>query len=119
MEQLIGIFKNEKISSSVLILLVLVFWYAYGWANEEHEKFVRHTDFNEFKDVMITHVEDMQIVNTSQLVRDKKLVLQLAQATDEPASRISDLEGEVTKAETYRQCLIEKKPNCKHLKPAE
>lgn len=116
MEQLLGVLRNEKISSSVLVLILLGAWYTYGWAED---RYVAQGDFDELKGLIVTHLEDMQIVNTSQLIRDKKLALQLAQSTGESDAHLATQQDAITKAETYKDCLIGKKPNCKHLRPAE
>lgn len=116
MEQIIGALKNEKISSSVLVLILIGATWAYGWAGEE---FVNRNDFDELKGLIITHVGDMQIVNASQLLRDKELALQMARATGEPTSQRSHLKREIRQVKAYKSCLINEEPNCKHLKPPE
>jgi len=116
MEQILGALKNEKISSGVLALLLCGAWWAYGWAGEE---FVNRNDFDELKGLIITHVADMKIVTASQLIRDKELAVQIANATGESDTQISHIQNEITRAQAYRTCLINEEPNCKHLKMPE
>jgi hypothetical protein len=116
MEELLGAFKNEKISSTVLILIILGAWYAHSWASEE---FVKKSEFGELKSLMVNFIEDDRIVNASQLLRDKELQLQIAIATSQSDGQISNIETEITEVKAYKECLIHKDPNCKHLKPPE
>ena len=116
MEQIIGALKNEKISSSVLVMIVLGAWYAYGWAGDT---FVKKGDFDELKTIMTDFVEDTQIVNASQLIRDRELTLQVAKAVGESGTQLTKHKNNVAAATAYRDCLIKEEPNCKHLKPSE
>lgn len=116
MEQLVGVLRNEKISSTVLVLILIGAWWTYGWANEE---FVNKGDFDKLTNLIITHVDDMKIVNAAQLLRDKELAFQIATATQESDAQITHLQDEINQARKYKECLIHKEPNCKHLKPPE
>ncbi len=134
MEQLIGAMRNEKVSTGVFGILLTITWLAYTWAGEQHkdlsDSHISRVEYKQDQDKMIAqvgslttlmteHVEDMQIVNASQLIRDKELALQVCQATGRPQSEIEALEEQITEAKLYRKCLIEQQPNCKHLKPSE
>jgi len=114
--EVIDLFHKEKISVGVLTAVILGAWYAYGWAGETY---VEKDEFNQLTSLIVTHVEDMKIVNASQLIRDKELALQLAVATNESETQINHLKTEIADSKKYRECLIRKDPNCKHLKPAE
>ena len=116
MEQILGALKSEKISGSVFVMVIALAWWAHGWAEE---RYVKQGDFDQLKTIMTDFVEDTQIVNASQLIRDKKLALQIAQAVNQSKAQTDTLSGEITKAEAYRACLIGEQPNCKHLKPPE
>ena len=116
MEAIVQMLKNEKISSTMLILVLLGAWYAYGWAGEE---FVKSDDFNKLTTLIVTHVEDMKIVNAAQLLRDKELAMQIAVATQESEKQIKHIQDEINQARQYKNCLIRKEPNCKHLRPPE
>jgi hypothetical protein len=134
MEQLLGAMKNEKISTGVLGLLVMLAWYAFTWADAQHEAMASEAvpraeyqkDQQELKNqiadmanVLTAHVKDIQIVNASQLVRDKELALQLAEAANATETQKSHLRQEIEDAKAYRECLIDMRPNCKHMKPPE
>jgi hypothetical protein len=116
MEALMGILKNEKISSTVLVLILVGAWWSYSWANDE---FVNKGDFNKLTTLITTHVEDMQIVNASQLIRDKELAYRICEATGDTPGELKNLSDQIIQAKQYRNCLINKQPNCKHLKPPE
>jgi len=120
MEAILNLIKNEKISGTLLIFVLMGAWYAHGWANDE---FVKRDDFDRLTAMITEHVEDMRIVTASQIVRDKEVLLQVAlHAADQDPSKkneIGHIEREIDQAKAYRQCLIEKRPNCKHLKPPQ
>ena len=116
MEAILEMLRAEKISSTLIILVLIGTWYAYGWAGEE---FVKSDDFNKLSSLIITHVEDMKIVNAAQLLRDKELAMQIATATNETPAQIKHIQHEIDQARAYKKCLISKEPNCKHLKPPE
>lgn len=115
-DQIIGLLKNEKISASIIIMFGFTMWWIYGWAEE---RYVTRTDFGELKEIMVEHIDDMQIVNASQFIRDKELALTVCIATGRPELEIQHLKDEINEAKAYRACLIERRPNCKHLKPPE
>lgn len=130
MEQLLGAVRNEKISSTVLAILLIFAYYAIAWANEEHENLVTKEEWqrsqsalteqlSELTQAFRTYADDTTIIAASQLVRDKELQLQIAQATGKLESEIKAIESEIIAAKRYRTCLIERRPNCKHMKPPE
>jgi len=116
MEQLMGILRDEKVSTTLLITLGLTVWWMYGWAEE---RYVHNSEFEEVRDLLVQHIEDQRIVNASQLIRDKELALQVAEATGQPSQQTTHLKLEVAQAREYRACLLDKKPNCQHLKPPD
>lgn len=121
--EVIDMLRQEKISGSVLAFVVLLAWYAYGWAGEEFvsaDEFKQlNKEFKELNNAITDHVDDMKIVNASQLIRDKELSMQLGMAVGLNESEMEHLESEIRKAKEYRKCLIDQRPNCKHLKPPE
>jgi hypothetical protein len=130
MEQLLGAMKNEKVSSSVFILLLFVAYYAFAWASEEHGQLVTRAEYQrdqqelkvqleELTSVVKLYIDDSTIISASQLVRDKELQLQIAEATGETETQIAHIKREIEAAKRYRACLIQQEPNCKHLKPPE
>jgi hypothetical protein len=116
MEQAIRGLKDEKVSLSLLALVVLIAWYSFTWADEE---FARKSDFEQLINVMTEHTEEFRIVTASQIIRDMELQLQVAEATGATESEIIHIKGDIADAKRYKQCLIDRKPNCKHMKPAE
>lgn len=116
MEQAIGALKDEKISLSLLGLVVAIAWWSYGWANEE---FAKKQDVDDLKTLMVTHTEEFRIVNASQIIRDLELQLQLSEATNQDIGVINHLKEEIADAKQYRRCLVDRKPNCQYLKPPE
>ena len=119
MEQVIGGLKDEKISLSLLGIMVLIAWYSFTWANEQHGDLVKRSEFDELSKLMIEHTEEFRIVNASQIIRDFELQLQVAEATGRSQAEIIHIEEEIAQAKRYRSCLIDRRPNCKHLKPPE
>ena len=123
---------NEKLNSPQAIMgfmlaVLMSGWAFWAWANNEfvprNEINVQlqqsRDDISALTELVTIFVEDMQIVNSGQLVRDKELALQIALATNQPTNRIEQIKGEIQRAKKYKSCLIHKDPNCKHLKPPE
>lgn len=134
MEQVLGAMKNEKVSASVFGLLLFISVYAFSWANRQHELVadasVKSEQYNhdqeelkkqlgQLTDAVTEYIDDAKIVDASQLIRDKQLALQIAHATSEPESEIKRITAQINQAKSYRTCLINRRPNCKHLKPPE
>ena len=116
MEQVIGALKNEKISTGVLVALVGIAWWAHGWAEEE---FVKKGEFSELQTTVTDGFENIEINDAGQIIRDIKLELLITRATQGSQSDRDRLDEQLTQAQAYRQCLIERKPNCQHLKDVE
>ena len=116
MEQLVGMFKNEKISSTVLALILLGAWWAYGWANDE---FVKKGEFAKLQTTVSEGFENIEINDASQVIRDLKLKVMITKATGGPSSEVTRHEERLGHAESYKTCLVEQKPNCEHLKDVE
>lgn len=115
MEQILAALRNERMSASLLVLVGVGVWWVYGWADD---RYAHADEVGEIKSLIVQHVEKMEIVVASQLVRDKELALQVAQHSEDK-TQISHLENEVRQAREYRQCLIERRPNCEHMKLPE
>jgi len=118
-ETLMGGLKDERISIGIMGVLLGIVYYAHAWANDEHKNLVGKGDFDKLMTLMVTHTEEFSIVTASQLIRDKELQLELATATGKSAGEVSRIQTEIQAAKLYRTCLIDQKPNCKHLKPPE
>lgn len=116
MEQALGVLRNEKISAGLLAALIVSLWAIHAWANDE---FVKKSEFQELTTLMVAHTEEFRIVNASQLIRDLEMKREIAEATAKSDSEIEHLDEEINEAKTYRKCLIDRKPNCIHIKPPE
>jgi hypothetical protein len=116
MEQILGAIKNEKVSSSVLVLLVAVAWWAHSWAEEE---FVKKGEFSELQNSVSGGFESIEINDAGQIIRDIKLEILITKATSDDTTRLSDLDEELEHAKAYKQCLVKQEPNCQHLKEVE
>ena len=114
MEQGLGVLKNEKVSLAFLVSALSMVVYAYAWANEN---FVKQQDFDELKSLLVNHTEEFRITDAAQIVRDLQLQKQVALATGKPQEEIGHIDDDIRAAQAYKSCLIEQKPNCKHLKP--
>lgn len=123
MDQIVGAFRDEKISLGLLGIVAMLAWYSFAWANEKHEDLVHKSQFEKeigaLTKLMTEHTEEFRIVNASQLIRDLEVQLELAEATGKSESEIIHIGEEIQEAKTYRRCLIDRKPNCQHLKPPE
>lgn len=118
MEQAIGALRNEKISLGLLAVVLFLAGYAYTWAGGEHDNLVSKTEFQELTTLMIGHTEEFRIVNASQLIRDLEMQLDIAAATGKTESEIAHIKTDIKEARLYRSCLIDRRPNCKHLMPS-
>lgn len=114
MEQGLGVLKNEKVSWAFLVSIMSLVVYTYAWANES---FVKQRDFDELKSILVSHTEEFRITEAAQIVRDLQLQKQVALATGKPETEILDIDEEIQQATAYKTCLIDRRPNCKHLKP--
>jgi hypothetical protein len=109
MEQLLGVLKNEKISASVMVVMILVAWWAHAWAEEEFAS----------KSEVTEGFENIEINDAGQIIRDIKLEVLITKATSGDTTRLSNLAEELEHAKAYKLCLVERKPNCQHLKEVE
>lgn len=114
MEQGLGVLKNEKVSWAFLVSIMSLVVYTYAWANES---FVKQRDFDELKSILVSHTEEFRITEAAQIVRDLQLQKQVALATGKPETEIAHIDGAIQQATAYKTCLIDRRPNCKHLKP--
>ena len=119
MEQVLSSLRDEKVSLGVLGAVFVLLFYAYAWANDEYAK---QSDFDELKELIINHTEEFRINNASQIIRDLKTDIRIAEATrdpDAPDVELKRLREQLEHAEDYKRCLVERRPNCKHLKDVE
>jgi hypothetical protein len=116
MEQVLGALKNEKISAGILVLMVALAWYVHAWAEEE---FVKQSEFSQLQTTVSTGFESIEINDAGQIIRDIKLELIITKATQGSEADLDRLTDKLEHAQAYKQCLVERKPNCKHLKDVE
>lgn len=116
METAMGTLKDEKVSVAVLVLVGAAMVYMHAWASD---KYVEQTEFNQLKTLMIDHTEEYRINNASQIIRDLKTDIRIAKATQAPEYDLDRLQEQLEHAEQYKACLVNRQPNCKHLKDVE
>jgi hypothetical protein len=119
LEKVMGGLKDEKIGLSALATIVFFAYYAWVWADDAHTEFARKTDIQKIEQTITNHTEEFRIVSAGQLARDIKLSLQLSQATGASDAELRIMEAKLLAAEKYKDCLINRRPNCEHLKPSE
>lgn len=116
--------KDDKVSLSVLVLLIGLAIVSYSWAQEkfvDQQSFTDHTDdinnkLEALSKTVNTHVEEYRITEASRVIRDLKRDIQLGLSINEPDKVIEKLREELQHAEEYKVCLISQRPNCKHLR---
>lgn len=105
-EQVLAVLRQEKVSSAVLALVVFGLLWAQSWASGE---FARREDFSALR-------ESIEISDASQIVRDTRLELTITQAHGGSEGEVSRLAGKMAQAKIYKQCLVDQRPNCEHLR---
>ncbi len=116
MEQFLAMLKNERPSGSILVIILLVGFGAYAWADKE---FVKIDEFETLQTTVTEGFESIEIHAASQVIRDVKMRIMLTKAADGSETELTNLDDELIAARSYKRCLVEEKPNCKHLKEAE
>ena len=116
MEQLLKAIKNEKISSGVLVLLIVVAWGAYAWAED---RYVKQSEFSELQTSVREGFESIEINDASQAIRDIKLEVLITKVTSGSSAEVTRLSDELTHAVDYKKCLVGRGPNCQHLREVE
>jgi hypothetical protein len=116
MEQIFGALKEEKVSVAMIVVVVAGTFWMHSWASE---KYVEKTEFQQLSKLMIDHTEEYRINNASQIIRDLKTNIRIAKATQAPEFDLDRLEEELEHAEQYKKCLVDRRPNCKHLRDVE
>lgn len=119
MEKIIGALENEKVSSTLAGFLAIFVYVGYVWADTQHANLVSKDEFAQLKEEVEAisasvnnGFEDSEIRDASQIVRDIKLELRIAQATG--GTDTETLKEDLKHAEDYKDCLIDRKPNCEH-----
>jgi len=116
MEQIVGALRNEKLSSTLLVLLVIGAWWAQGWADA---RYVEKSEFTQLRTTVKSGFDNIEINNASQIVRDIKLEIKITKAASGSDQEITRLQERLEQAKNYKSCLVEQKPNCEHIKDIE
>ena len=116
MEQVIGALKSEKVSGAVLAALLGIAWWAHAWAEEE---FVKKSEFFTLQATVTTGFESIEINDAGQIIRDIKLEILVTKSTNGSEMVLKRLDDRLAHAQAYKQCLVERAPNCRHLKEVE
>lgn len=145
MEQAISLLKDEKMSIGVLGALVFMAYVGFVWADSQHQDYQTKAEAaqadRELKALiagnaetagkvlskMDAHVKDFEaaqeearIEYAKATVRDMNTELRLAQTDPSTTEReMENLVAHLEQAKEYRDCLINRKPNCQHLRPVE
>lgn len=143
MEQVLGPLKDQRVTLGVVIALVVVFGYVgFLWADNEHGDLLTRAESaaetrllkeqidengrtaqqalsllqNQNK-LLQEHVEDFAITMASQAVKDAKSEIRVAESNPNITEReLKFLEEELEHAEQYKECLVRRGSNCKHIR---
>ena len=115
----IGVLRDEKISGGILVLVLAGFYGVYAWAAGEHDNMVDKAEFKELEQKVDQGFEQMTLNDASQKIRDIKLSLQIAHATQAPQPELDKIQEELEYAKAYKACLVHRDPNCEHLREVE
>jgi hypothetical protein len=116
MDQIVGIMRNEKISSLVLLFLLFIAWKGYVWASDEHTDFVKKNEFNVLVTLMTDHKEEFRIVAATNAISDKELEIRICKAAGDTPEELDRLTKELNTLEGYKACLVGRLPNCQHVR---
>lgn len=120
MEQAMTVAGRVKISLAVVIMTAVFVisggMWAYAWADGE---FARVEDLTRLQHTVDTGFEKIAINDASAEIRDRKLSLQMAMATQAPPTEVDRINEELNHAKNYKQCLVDRGSNCEHLREVE
>lgn len=132
--QSMTILKNERISGGALVLMATALFSMYAWADNRHqalednsaarhaqniEDMVSKEEFNVLQRTVDAGFENIGIDDASAVIRDAKLSLQMAKATDASDNEIARINDELSHAVDYKSCLVRRGSNCEHLRNVE
>jgi len=137
-EQLWKMLKGEKISLSLLAVIVYFLYLSYGWVQTSFIPIAAADDYALSKDVAIihslieangelltTHISDytirdalLAVDNIESDITSVKALQSVGKPTAETESILAILNDKLIDAQEYCDCLIKEEPNCKHLKGA-
>jgi hypothetical protein len=116
MDQVVGAMRNEKISSFVLVVLCLIAWKGFVWADDAHEGLVKKSEFNALITLMTDHKEEFRIVAATNAINDKELEIRICKAAGDTPEELYRLEKELSVLVDYKSCLVGRLPNCQHIR---
>lgn len=134
LESAMKILKNERISGGALILMGAALFSMYAWADTAHnildensktrhqqniEEMVSKEEFEELQATVDVGFEEINLNDASAEIRDIKLSRQIAQATGAGDDEVARIEDQLNHAKAYKSCLVERRPNCDHLREVE
>ena len=125
-----GMLKDEKVSLGILGLIAFIMFRAYGWMDVE---FIRRTQAQDATEAIQKSVDSMSqmlkghisdytigeaVKEVEQLEGDLwylKLTASYSGETEETVTLERELRERLRHAVSYRDCLLDNRPNCKHL----
>ena len=116
MDQIVGVMRNEKISSLVLIFLLVIAYKGFVWAGEEHTDLVKKSEFNVLVTLITDHKEEFRIVAATNAISDKELEIRICKAAGDTPEELDRLTKELDTLTAYKSCLVGRRPNCQHVR---
>lgn len=137
-EMALQYFKEERMSWGGFSLLILIGYFGYAWATDVHKDLVTREEVDRLMvenkktiektlKLLEDHVKDFElkseqdlILEATNAVREAKRDLRLAKLDSSMTPReLREYEEYLTHAQEYKQCLIDRRPNCAHLRIPE
>lgn len=146
MEQIVGGLREQRVTLTLTVALIILAGFAgYIWADDQHGEFQTKSEAEaatrELKSEIERNrrtseeilqkteahirdfdslVEETRIEYAINSVRDAKRDVRLAQNDPNISDReLNELRETLDHAEAYKDCLIERRPNCRHLRLPE
>lgn len=122
--------KEIKVPIGVTIGILACLWYAKTWADTEYvtsDDFARKSQeisleiggvssqIADLVEITEDHVEEFRISEATQVVREAKRDLVMAELSKATPDQKRYLAEQISKAEQYKQCLVRREPNCRHI----
>lgn len=122
--------KEIRVPIGITIGAIACLWYAKAWADKEYvtsDDFAKKSQeisleisgvssqITALVDITEDHVEEFRISEATQVVREAKRDLVMAEISNATPDQKRYLAEQVSKAEQYKQCLVNRQPNCRHI----